>query len=85
MATKSNEDFIEKAIAEMKNAISCYPVVPRYHIQLGRMYHLAGEYEEARKEYTLSFKYKDAIYRQSEMPRLNNRLKQVETWLKELK
>lgn len=79
-----NKDLIRKAIAEMQSAVLSYPAVPRYHMQLGRMYHLAGEYESARKEYMLTLKYKDAIYRQSEIAPLNDKLKQVEMWLKEI-
>ncbi len=80
-----NKDLIRKAIAEMQSAVLYYPAVPRYHMQLGRMYHLAGEYESARKEYMLTLKHKDAIYRQSEIAPLNDKLKQVKMWLKELK
>ncbi len=79
-----NKDLIKKAITEMQRAVLYYPAVPRYHMQLGRMYHLAGEYESARKEYILTFKHKDAIYRQSEVGPLNDKLKQVEIWLKEI-
>lgn len=79
-----NENLIEKAINELKNAAACYPALPKYHIQLGRLYHLAGMYENAKKEYMLAIKQKDAIYRESRKEKLNRDLEQVKIWLKEL-
>jgi tetratricopeptide (TPR) repeat protein len=79
-----NERLMEKAIRELENAVSCYPVLPKYHMQLGRIYHLAGRYESARKEYALTFACKDAVYRGSQKEILSRMLKQVETWLREI-
>ena len=79
-----NENLIEKAINELKNAAACYPALPKYHMQLGRLYHLAGRYENAKKEYMLAIKQKDAIYRESRKEKLNRDLGQVKIWLKEL-
>ena len=80
-----DKKLIDKAILEMRDAVSCYPVLPKYHMRLGRLYHLAGMYESAREEYMLVFRYKDAIYRDSEKSKLQQMLKQVEEWLAELK
>ena len=80
-----DQRLVEKAILEMRNAVSCYPALPKYHMQLGRLYHLAGMYGEARKEYMLTFEHRDAIYRSSRMEDLEKMLQQVEVWLDEIK
>ena len=79
-----NENLIGKAINELKNAAACYPALPKYHMQLGRLYHLAGRHENAKKAYMLAIEQKDAIYRESRKEKLNRNLEQIKTWLKEL-
>ena len=79
-----NKRLMEKAIRELESAVSCYPVLPKYHMQLGCIYHLAGRYESARKEYALTFECKNAVYRESQKESLSRMLKQVEIWLREI-
>ena len=81
----AGRQYRDKAVAEAALAVSCYPTVPRYHIQYGRILQVTGRKKEALAEYETAFGLLDNVYRRKEKLKVQQTLEQVKIWMEEIR
>lgn len=79
-----DNEYRDKALYHMEQAVSRYPFAPLYRVSLGRMYHLSGKERSAAEQYRKAIEYESGERMTLRRERLLEQLEDVKRWLEEI-